>query len=101
MRYRVEISALARRDLERIYRYIQAEESRQAAKWFNRLEIELRSLSEMPERSPLARENSELRHLLYGNKPDVYRIVYRIRIDRGTVTILTIRHGARDQFRAK
>lgn len=95
MPYRVEITAQAKRDLDRIYQYIEAEESQLAAKWFNRLHTALQSLTEMLERSPLIHEGHNLRHLLYGDKPHVYRIIYRIREDRGTVTVLTIRHGAR------
>ena len=99
MPYRVEITAQAKRDLDRIYRHIEAEESQLAAQWFNRLHTALQSLAEMPERSPIIHEGHSLRHLLYGDKPHVYRIIYRIRQDHGSVTVLTIRHGARAPLR--
>jgi toxin ParE1/3/4 len=104
MPYRVELTAQAKRDLDLIYRYIEAEESQLAATWFNRLHTALQSLAEMPERSPLIHEGRNprhlnLRHLLYGDKPHVYRVIYRIRENYGTVTVLTIRHGARSPLR--
>lgn len=36
-----------------------------------------------------------LRHLLYGKKPHVYRVLYEIDEPQRTVWVLTIRHGAR------
>jgi len=36
-----------------------------------------------------------LHHLLYGNKPHIYRVIYSVEDARKNVTILTIRHGAR------
>jgi plasmid stabilization system protein ParE len=55
MPYRVEVAAQAKRDLNRIYKYIEAESSLQAAKWFNQLHVELQSLAIMPKRAPLIR----------------------------------------------
>jgi toxin ParE1/3/4 len=101
MPYRVEVSAQANRDLDRIYRTIEAATSDKAADWFNGLHIALRSLSEMPMRSPATRENPLLRHLPYGNKPHIYRAIYYVNEERGTVTILAIRHGARRAFKPR
>ena len=39
-----------------------------------------------------------LRHLLYGRKPHVYRVIYRIVERSGEVQILHIRHGARNRI---
>ena len=82
-----------------IYRYIEAATSEKAADWFNGLHVALRSLSEMPLRTPVTRDPPLLRHLLYGNKPHIYRAIYFVNQARGTVTILAIRHGARRAFR--
>ena len=41
----------------------------------------------------------EMRHLLYGNKPHVYRVIYEIDERQSTVWVLTIRHGARRRMR--
>ena len=53
-----------------------------------------------PRRCPRApesrRANGPLRHLLYGSKPNVYRILFEIDEARQILWILTVRHGARD-----
>jgi plasmid stabilization system protein ParE len=99
MPFRVKLSAQAERDLDSIYRFIEAETSHQAAAWFNGLHTALGSLSEMPQRSPVAPEDPALRHLLYGTRPHIYRAIYLIDEESSTVVILTIRHGARDAFK--
>ena len=40
-----------------------------------------------------------LRHLLYGNKPHVYRAIYEIDERNKVVYVLTIRQGAMDEAR--
>ena len=35
-----------------------------------------------------------LRHLLYGKRPHVYRVIFEIDEPRKVVNVLTIRHGA-------
>jgi len=36
--------------------------------------------------------------MLYGNKPYIYRVIYRIMEKRKLVEFLHIRHGARQKF---
>lgn len=43
-------------------------------------------------------DTTQLRHLLYGKKPHVYRIIYRLSEEQQDVEILHIRHGARQAF---
>jgi hypothetical protein len=45
------------------------------------------------------RARRQLRLLLHGNKPHVYRAIYEIVERKKTVYILTIRHGAMDDAR--
>lgn len=91
----------ASRDLEYLYQYIHAESSPAAARWYNGLERAIGSLERFPLRCPAApealRAKRALRHLLYGRKPHVYRVVYEIDDADKAVRILTIRHGARDE----
>jgi toxin ParE1/3/4 len=101
MTYRVEVTTRASHDLDSIYQYIQAADSRHAATWFNGLYTALQSLSEMPHRAPAIRENPSQHHLLYGTKPHIYRIIYFIDDTKRQVTILSIRHRARSVFEAK
>jgi plasmid stabilization system protein ParE len=97
MTYRVDLTERATRNLRRIYRTINAENSERARDWLNGLEKAVFSLDENPARAPVIPEDS-LRHLLYGRKPNVYRIIYAIDERERVVTVLHIRHGAREAF---
>jgi plasmid stabilization system protein ParE len=95
MAYCVELTARASRNLRQIYRDINAAGSEPARAWFNGLEAAVLSLDEHPARSPMTPEDSNLRHLLYGSRRHVYRIIYAIDERGGVVTVLHIRHGSR------
>jgi mRNA-degrading endonuclease RelE of RelBE toxin-antitoxin system len=99
MAYRVEFAARAARDLESLYEEKNATESQVAARWYNGLEEAVYALAEYPNRCPVVPEarrlKRKIRHMLYGNKPHVYRLIYDIDERKKTVWILTIRHGAR------
>jgi toxin ParE1/3/4 len=95
MTYRVELTDRARRDLERLYRAINAASSERARVWFNGLEAAVLSLDAHPARCPVTPEDPALRHRLYGRKGHVYRVIYAIDVPRRVVTVLHVRHGAR------
>ena len=80
--YAVELTLRAARDLDYLYRRINAAESMAAARWYNGLEKALYSLERFPRRCPVAPESKttkrSLRHLLHGKKPHVYRVIYEI-----------------------
>jgi plasmid stabilization system protein ParE len=101
MEFRVEMSTRAARDLTDIYKWIHGEESTAAGRWFNGLEQAIYTPGRMPRRCPLAPEaraaKRSLRQLLYGDRPHVYRVVYKIDERRKAVYVLTIRHGAREE----
>jgi toxin ParE1/3/4 len=59
----------------------------------------IRTLRNSPNRFPVTPEDRELRHLLYGSKPHVYRVIYRVIEKQKQVDVLHIRHGARQQFK--
>jgi len=100
MTYLVELTARAGRDIEILYEEKNAAESLAAARWFNRLEKAVGSLSSQPARCHVAPESKHsktpLRHLLYGKKPHVYRVVFEIDEKLKLVRIITVRHGARE-----
>jgi toxin ParE1/3/4 len=98
MAYRVDLTDRAARDLRRIYLGINAEEAEQARRWFNGLEKAVLSLDENPARSAPIPEGGNLRHLLYGRRRHRYRVIYTIDERNRIVTVLHIRHGARDAF---
>src|SRR5271157_2243771 len=82
MAYRVELANRAVRDLELLYLEKNAVESPAAARWYNGLGKAVYALETYPYRCPVATEarklKRKLRHLLYGNKPHIYRIIYEI-----------------------
>ena len=96
MAYRVDLTVRAARNLRHIYRSIHAQHIGEARDWFNRLEQAILSLDEHPARGVAVPENHHLRQLLYGNKPHIYRVIYAVDERRSVVTVLHIRHGARD-----
>ena len=95
MTYAVNVTARAKRDLSFLYAEIKAGSSNAALQWYLGLNDAILSLEQHPHRCPVTRENPHLRHLLYGNKPHVYRGIYRVRELHRQVDVLHIRHGAR------
>jgi plasmid stabilization system protein ParE len=98
MAYLVRTTARAERDLAELFETINATDSQAALRWFLNLERSILNLENLPHRCPVTPENPSLRQLLYGKKPHVYRIIFRIRERTKEVEILHIRHGARDRF---
>lgn len=99
MAYLVNLTIRAERDLVLIFDAINAEHSDAAFKWYRGLTEAILSLEEQPDRCSETPENAKLRHLLYGNKPHIYRVIYRVAEKSNQVDVLHIRHGARQQFR--
>ena len=66
-----------------------------ALKWHRGLKKAILSLEEQPNRCPLTPESDTFWHLLYGNKPDIYRVIYRELEKHKLVEVLYVRHGAR------
>jgi toxin ParE1/3/4 len=95
MVYRVELTARAERDLADLFAAIDAGHSLAAAAWYTRLKTAVLSLEEMPARCSVIEEDPQLRHLLFGRKPNVYRVIFRIVEKARRVEVLHIRHGAR------
>jgi len=98
MAYLVNISVRAERDLAHIYHFINAEDSHAAREWYRGLRSAILSLEELPNRWPATYEIPKFRHILYGNKPHIYRVIYRVLEKQKRVEVLHIRHGARDHF---
>jgi toxin ParE1/3/4 len=100
MAYRVKILPRALRDLSEIYRAIGARDFKAAFIWYSGLKEAIRTLSSNADRCPMTPEAPDLRHLLYGSKPHVYRVIYRVLERQNQVQVLHIRHGARQAFGA-
>ncbi len=97
MEYHIEVSARAHREAHEIRERIAEYAPRTAERWHRKLLEKIDSLRIMPERFSLAPEGEslgwELRQLLYGKRPNVYRILYVVHED--TVDVLSIWHSAR------
>ena len=98
MDFRVSTSARAKRDLDSILKWLRKQEAGEAgARWFQGLRDAFASLEHLPRRCALAPENGllgvEVRQLLHGDKPHVYRVLFTIEAD--VVYVLHIRHGRR------
>ena len=98
MTYLVELADRAVNDLVFLYVEKNAAESAAAARWFNGLEEAVYALANNPRRCPIAPETKRsgrlLRHLLFGKKPHIYRVIYEINERKKLVRVLTVRHGA-------
>jgi plasmid stabilization system protein ParE len=102
MTFRVETTPAAERDADVILEWLLSEGAGETGwRWFAALQDAIASLVEFPARCPLAPENSafpfEVRHLLYGRKPHVYRILFTVQDQ--TVYVLHIRHGRRQPLK--
>jgi len=100
MAYVVSITSRAERDLAHLYEETNAQHSDAALKWYRSLKEAILSLKEQPNRCPVTREKDGLRHLLYGHKPNIYRVIYRVLKRQRYVEVLHIRHGARRKLKA-
>ena len=98
MAFRVKTTTKAKRDLDGILKRLLSQEAGETGlRWFQGLHQAVARLADFPRRCALAPENAvfpfEVRHLLYGHKPHVYRIIFTI--EGNTVSVLHIRHGRR------
>ena len=102
MAYPVVLADTAKADANRLYDWVVERAPLRGPEWFEELIDCLYSLNELPRRCPLAREATEakreIRCLLFGKRPHVYRILYEVDEARKTVSILHIRHGARQDL---
>jgi toxin ParE1/3/4 len=97
--YLVNITSRAERDLAHLYGEINAEHSDAALKWYRGLKEAILSLEDHPNRCPATPEKKQLRHLPYGHKPHLYRVIFRVLGKQKQVDVLHIRHGARRKLK--
>lgn len=101
MRSLIEISSVAEAQADSAFLLLsQMTSPEKAREWYEGLLKAIESLSAMPKRCPIARENQyfskEIRQLLYGQGRNSYRILFTIAEseDVSAVRILHIRHAA-------
>ena len=98
MEYEVSFSRRAEIDLDLLFLKIDAENSEAALKWYLGLREAVLSLDMNPSRCPVTPESKSHRHLLYGRRADMYRVIFRIFERTKEVVIMHIRHGAQRPF---
>jgi plasmid stabilization system protein ParE len=108
MAYKVRLTARAHADADAAFERIREISPQGAEKWLGGLFAAVMSLADMPARCPLIPEAEEVghpaRHLLYGKRSAVYRIIFDIQDESEEgprVRVLRIWHGARDVISAE
>lgn len=101
MTYRIDLSSVAKADADAIFLSLsQYTTAKNAQIWYQGLIKAFSSLTTMPRRCPIARENAffsqEIRQLLYSQGKNTYRIIFTVLSDQPipTVRILNIRNAA-------
>lgn len=90
MKYRIEISSVAEAEADGAFLQLyQVTSPAKASQWYSGLLRAIESLSQMPKRCPLARENQyfsqEIRQLLYGRGRNSYRVLFTILEDQDII----------------
>ena len=98
MNYRVVFTARARADVVEQFHCLLDRSPAAAARWYTGIEKAIAKLSTLPERHPIAQDETQqlgvtLHQMLYGRRPSVFRILFSIEGD--TVTLHYVRHSAR------
>jgi plasmid stabilization system protein ParE len=98
--YHVRLTDKAEADVEAALRWFREQRAATAGdRWFWRLLAKIKTLEVHPERCTVAAESEdlglEIRELPFGKRHGVYRILFRIQ--KRTVHILRVWHGARDR----
>lgn len=103
MGFQVKLAARAEADIDSALASLMKYSPRSAANWHAKLLAQIETLEKDPNRCALAEEANrlglELRELLFGKKPHVYRILFVV--DDTTVQVLHVRHAARDWLTAE
>lgn len=104
MAYKLVIFPQAESDIGEAVAYLSERAPEATQRWYTLVKSEIESLAEMPARCPLSSEATklgvELRQLLYGKRPGIYRIVFRILQESREVHVIAVRHGARKSLDA-
>ena len=98
MAFKVRTTPYAEQDAAEILDWLMVQHAGETAlRWFLKMDQAIASLAQMPTRCKLAPESKsfpfQVRELLYGSRPHVYRILFTIKEE--VVYILHIRHGRR------
>ncbi len=95
--FEVVLSPIARDELLEAYLNAAQHAPGPAAKWLDRFEAAIAGLADNPGGCPVAREaertGHELREMLFGKRPNTFRVLFRV--EELVVQVLRIRRGSR------
>ena len=98
MTFRVKITRLAAHEVKKTHSWLAKRMPKSAERWRTALLRAIESLATQPDRCPEAPEaewyGPQLRQLLHGRRPHVYRILVEIRGKE--VVILRVRHSRQE-----
>lgn len=102
MSHLIDIFPRAMADIDAAVTWRRRQSASSAARLHARLLGAIRTLGNNPKRCPFADEAAELqlelRELLHGRRPNIYRILFTI--EEQTVNVLRVRHAAQDRLSA-
>ena len=100
MKYRVVIEPRAFADISSVsaaFHLLDRSGSAVAERWAREIRAKIATLENAPRRCPVAPDSvaygEEVRRLLYGKRPGIYRVLFAIHGD--AVHVLAVRHSAR------
>lgn len=96
--YHVSLTSRATQDIQAVASRILKSAPTQGAEWLDGLENAVASLEDFPERCGQApespgRNGETIRQLLYGSKPNVYRVLFTVDDEKKRVFVLALRHS--------
>jgi plasmid stabilization system protein ParE len=103
MTYRVIIQPRAEREIQTAARraFTESKSRTKALRWVRTIRTKIETLKKNPRRCPVDADSEvygeQVRVLLAGKRPGVYRVLFAIRSDE--VHVLTVRHSARQSLR--
>jgi len=92
--YRIIITEEAFSQIEDAFQYIQSQSHQNAEQWINKLYDAVYSLTTMPERCGVARENQSFRCLRHYS----HRILYTVDHEFSVVRVHAVLHGRNDDL---
>lgn len=95
--YRVNVTKTAKKDMEKIYRYLNDLNPAAAKKWLlNALSV-IQNLKTMPNRGASVEKYENIKNVFFKLNPGgiVYRVIYKIDEENNSIYILTVLNGKR------
>jgi plasmid stabilization system protein ParE len=103
MTYGVILQPRAEREIQNAARWVFTESKSRATalRWLRTIRAKIETLKKNPQRCPVDPDSEfygeEVRVLLVGKRPGIYRVLFAIRADE--VHVLTVRHSVRQSLR--